>query len=316
MSEAQGTPEVKVDVAIPIPPQRPEIAALDLQGLQKFLTNGGLQDSLIPQMYSSDPYAHLPANSEILVGRVNAIRAIFTEVEKLIEEELREAGRPQKQISLWEERICKNRTLIQKNKEKVQQNVSDMICDLKSRDFWNARAAQVLGDYGQAENSGTVSDWAWLIKKYGLKDGEGFLIDARAQTVSQLCYQAASALSSEYRIASVRYEHMHEQKKGENVLLQADDERLMAMSAQLQKYIANMYSSEVEPLQDGVLLLKELAIKLKTLERQQIAATYGDLRAWAETFLDQFLRANAFIPNRVVMAFRRLASIPLPAQNS
>jgi hypothetical protein len=315
MSEAQEFPQVKVDVDGTISPERTEVAS-GLQDLQQFLTSGGLPESLTPHMYQSDPYAQLPSNCESLVGRSNAIGVLLVEAEKLIEEELREALKEQKQIALWEEKVRKNHTLIAKNKEKIEQNAHDMLCDLKSRDFWNARAAQVLGDYGQAELSGTVSMWAWLIKKYGLKNGEGFLIDVRGSEVAQLCHKAASTLAAEYQVAATRYEHIHHQKEIENAILQSDYNKFIAINEQLQKYIANVYTSEVEPLQDGVLLLKELAIKLKTLEKKQPGATYGDLRSWAETFLDQFLRANSLVPHRVVLAFRRLASIPLPAENS
>jgi hypothetical protein len=72
----------------------------------------------------------------------------------------------------------------------------------------------------------------------------------------------------------------------------------------------------MEPIQDGILFFQEFALKLKSFESQEKPATYGELRAWAEEHLDQFLKKYPSIPDRFMSTFRRLASIPLPAQNS
>lgn len=316
MSDSQELPQTEVEGTVPRPAVHSESMLSQMKDLQEFFVKGGLHEVETTQLYSSDPYAFLPLNTDHLVGSTNMIQSIFTEVDLLIEEELKEVARPQKQITLWEERVRKNNAMIHQNGEHIKQNMADMACDLKSRDFWCGRASQVLADYAQTETSGALSDWAWLIKKYGLKNEEGVLVCQRDPGISQLCQKAAQVLASEYSGAAVRYELTHKQKESSNALLLGDNEKLSSMNEQLQKYIANLYSSEVEPLQDGVLLLKELVVKLKVLEQQESPATYGDLRSWAESFLDQFLRANSLIPNRVVTAFRRLCSIPLPAQNS
>jgi hypothetical protein len=308
--------QVEVEGIESLPSMHSESVLSQMKDLQEFLISGGVAEVQTNQLYSSDPFAFLPLNTAHLVGVTNVIQSIFTEADLLIEEELKEVSRPQKQISIWEERIRKNNGIINQNGDQIKQNIADMACDLKGRDFWCSRASQVLADYGQTETTGSASDWAWLIKKYGLKNEEGSLICHRTSGLNQLCQKAAQILSAEYSAAAVRYELTHQHKESSNALLLSDNEKLSAMNSQLQKYIANLYSSEVEPLQDGVLLLKELVVKLKALETQESPATYGDLRSWAEPFLDQFLRGNSSIPNRVVTAFRRLCSIPLPAQNS
>ena len=92
--------------------------------------------------------------------------------------------------------------------------------------------------------------------------------------------------------------------------------RLLTGNDQLQGFIASCYSNEIEPLQDGVLLFKELNVKLKSLSQSGEKVTYGDLRSWAESFLDEFLKTNPRVSQAIVTEFRRLTSIPLPAKNS
>lgn len=270
----------------------------------------------VPQLYLADPHAFLPLNSDCLMGAMNMARTILSELEPLIEEELKEVSKLQRQISLWEEKIRRNSGVIDKNLAQIQQNIVDMSYDNKNRDFWCVKEQQVLADYSKAEASGSVASWAWLIKKYGLKNPDGTPIDHHSNCVGELCNGAASNLSMEYKMAGIRYDQTHKHKEADNVLLTDDNDKLSATNQQLQKYIANMFANEIEPLQDGVLLFKELGLKLKTLERQESPAKYGDLRSWAESFLDEFLKENSFVQQRVVNAFRRLASIPLPAQNS
>jgi len=315
MSEGQEFPRTQVEKTVSTPSALPHADFPGMKDLQQFLVGGVLLGNETDQLYPSEPHAFLPKNSDCLVGTTNVIQSIFTEVDLLIEEELKEVTRAQRQIILWEERIRKNHAMIHQNREMIQHNCLDIVYERQSRDFCCGKAAQVLGDYMRAETANTASDWAWLIKKYGLKNENGSLINHHGSTVGQLCQKSAYVLADEYQAAGARYEQIYKQKEWINSLLVSDNEKLAAMSGQLQKYIAHTYSSEVEPLQDGVLLLKELEIKLKVLERQESSATYGELRAWAEEFLDQFLRANSSIQSRVVTAFRRLTSIPLPAQN-
>ena len=117
-------------------------------------------------------------------------------------------------------------------------------------------------------------------------------------------------------MAGLRYEQICKHKESEKSLVESNNAQLIRINEQLQKYIVILYADEIEFLQDGVLLFKELSVKLKSLERQKAGAVYGDLRSWAEGYLDKFLRKNPNIYQRVVNEFRRLASIPLPAQNS
>ena len=56
-----------------------------------------------------------------------------------------------------------------------------MVYDKKNRDYWLCRAEQVIVDYSYAEAANRPEDWAWLIKKYGLKNADGSPIDPRDQ---------------------------------------------------------------------------------------------------------------------------------------
>ena len=105
-------------------------------------------------------------------------------------------------------------------------------------------------------------------------------------------------------------------KEEENLELLREKGRFFSTNEQLHEYIGQAYLNEIEPLQDGILLYKELGIKLKVLKVEEQKATYCDLRSWAEPFLDTFLKVNSRVPQHVVTAFRRLSSIPLPPKNS
>ncbi len=301
-----------------IPLRREEESSLSGDSHRPFtvLPRNHLDGIGMPQQYQADPNAYLPIDSECLVGVNNPIKSILSELEPFIEEELREVTKLQRQSDSWKEKIKKNRSVIDKNLSQIKQNRVDMSYDIKNRDFWFGRAQQVLADYATAEASGSSSDWAWLIRKYGLKNPDGTSIEARSSSVGTLCNDSANSLALEYKAAGMRYDQTQRHIEATNALIEGDNDKLEATNQQLQKYIANVYANEIEPLQDGVLLLNELRVKLKSLERQETPPKYGDLRAWAEDFIDSFLKENPFTLQRVVNTFRRLASIPLPPINS
>lgn len=270
----------------------------------------------VPQHFLTDPQAFLPLNSDKLIGSTNMVETLLSEVGLLIQEEVNQIQKAQKKINLWEDRIEKNKSLIQKNLAKVKQNITDIHYDIKNRDYWYSRADQVSVDYQHAEAGGREENWAWLIKKYGLKNPDSTPIDSKNNCVEELCNGAASNLSTEYKIPGSKYEQAKKDKEAENAQLIRENGRLLASNDQLQNYISAVYSNEIEPLQDGVLLYKELGVKVKAMGADGNQATYGQLRSWAESFLDEFLKANSRVPQHVVTQFRRLASIPLPARNS
>lgn len=270
----------------------------------------------VPQQFLADPQAFLPLNSDKLIGSNNVVESLLSEVGALIQEEVNQIQKAQKKINLWEDRIEKNKSLIQKNLAKIKQNLTDIQYDIKNRDYWYARAEQVSLDYQHAEAGGREENWAWLIKKYGLKNPDSTQIDPRNNCVEELCNGAANNLSMEYKIPGNKYEQAKKDKEAENTQMIRENGRLLTSNDQLQNYISAVYANEIEPLQDGVLLYKELGVKVKAMGAEGNQASYGQLRSWAESFLDEFLKANSRVPQYVVTEFRRLASIPLPAKNS
>jgi ferritin-like metal-binding protein YciE len=270
----------------------------------------------VPQSYLADPQAFLALNSDKLVGSVNKVEELLAEVSQMIQEEVNQIQRAQKKINLWEDRIEKNKAVVTKNLTQVKQNLVDISYDKKNRDYWLSRAEQVFFDYEHAAAAGREGDWSWIVKKYGLKNPDGTAIDQKGNCVEELCNGAASNLESEYKIAGTKYETAKKDKEANNTRMIRENSRLLTTNEQLQGYISNVYATEIEPLQDGVLIYKELGVKLKALGQEGNKATYGDLRSWAELFLDEFLRANPGVAQHVVTEFRRLASIPLPAKNS
>lgn len=269
----------------------------------------------VPQSYMVDPKSFLPLNSDRLIGSANVIESLLGDVNQLIQEEVAKIQVLQKKINFWEDRIEKNKSEIAANMNKVKQNKADIVYDKKNRDYWWVRAESVMLDYSNAEAANRSEDWAWLIKKYGLKAADGNQVDPQHIAVEELCNGGASNLAGEYKNCGNGYEQSRIDREAENNRLIRENSRLKASTETLQSYIAVTYSKEIEPLQDGVLLLKEFSVKLKSLEQDGGHASYGDLRAWAEPFLDEFIRNNPRVPQPVVTDFRKLASIPLPAEN-
>ncbi|MBU6383324.1 MAG: hypothetical protein KGR16_03305 [Verrucomicrobia bacterium] len=267
----------------------------------------------VPQSHLVDPCAFLPLNSDRLIGSVNMVEKLLYEVGVLIEEEVASIQKHQKRITFWEDRIEKNKSLIQKNELRIKQNNSNALHDKKNRDYWLGRAEEVEIDYSHAEMASRQQDWAWLIKKYGLKNADGTEINAKAHCVEELCNGETKNLSAEYRATGNKYENARKEKETENSRLVRETAKLMNTNDMLQSYIAATYTNDIEPLQDGILLFKELGQKLKSLGQEE-KATYGQMRAWAEPFLNDFIKANSRVPQAVVTSFRKLTSIPLPPE--
>jgi len=269
----------------------------------------------VPQSYLVDPQAFLPLNSDRLVGSSNTIEALIGTVNLLIQEEVSKIQSFQKKINFWEDRIEKNKASIASFDAKVKQNSIDMVYDKKNRDYWLGRAEQVAVDYSYAEAANRSEEWAWLIKKYGLKNNDGSPIDHEQDAVEELCNGASNNLVGEYKNAGNKYEQVRHDREMENHRLIHEKSHLKGMNDTLKGYISATYTKEIEPLQEGIILLKELNAKLQSFS-QDSKATFGDLRAWAEPFIGEFVKTNTRVPQSIVTEFRNLASIPLPAQNS
>jgi hypothetical protein len=269
----------------------------------------------VPQQFRFDPHSFLPLNSDRLIGTVNMAEKTLADVSMIIDGEVEQIQKFQKKINFWEDRIEKNKTMIQKNQNKVKQNLIDVSYDKKNRDYWWSRAEQVTLDYQTAAASNRETDWAWLVKKYALKNADGTQIDPTHVAVDELCNGEANNLAAQYRMAGDKYEQSKKDREIENNRLIRENANFMNTNDLLQNYIANTYRNDIEPLQDGVLLMKELGVKLKSLGQEGSKATYGELRAWAEQFLNDFLKSNPRVSQSMVTEFRKLTSIPLPADH-
>lgn len=267
----------------------------------------------VPQAHLVDPRAFLPLNSDRLIGSVNMVEKYLYEVGIIIEEEVASIQKHQKRITFWEDRIEKNKAHIKKNELKIKQNNTDALYDKKNRDYWLGRAEEVEIDYSHAETAARHQDWAWLIKKYGLKNADSTEIDCKGNCVEELCNGETKNLAAEYRATGLQYENARKEKEAENSRLVRENAKLLNTNDMLQKYIASTYTNDIEPLQDGILLIKELGVKLKALGQEE-KATFGEMRAWAEPFLNEFIKANCRVPQIIVTHFRKLTSIPLPPE--
>lgn len=269
----------------------------------------------VPQARLLDPQAFLPLNSDRLVGSTNQIENILAEAAVMIENHINQIEKIQKKINFWEDQIEKNKSVIQKNLNTVKQNNIDIAYDKKNRDYWLSRAELVELDYRNASASNQQSDWAWLIKKYGFKNSSGSEIDFKSHCVEELCDGEIKNLSAEYRASGNKYDQDKKNRESEITRLLRENGKLMNKNETLRTYIATTYNDEVEPIQDGILLLKELGVKMKALAQDSKGASYGDLRDWAEPFLNEFIQSNPKIVQEIVTDFRKLTSIPLPARN-
>ncbi len=265
----------------------------------------------VPVANPCDPQGSLPLNVDRLVGN----EKLLSEIAVLIQEEVNSMNRFQRQIYHWEESIEKNKVLLQEHLDQIKKNLGEINFNKKNRDFWLNRSEQVVMDYTHADALDLVQEWSWLVKKYGLKNSDGSEIDSKASDISDLCSKHIEQLTNIYIAAGMKFDALRKDREQINLRFVTENGKLLKQIAQLQSYIQHLCKTEIEPLQDGVLLLKELNLKVRVfLEKPD--ASYGDLRMWAESFLDEFLKMNPNTPMRIVTEFRRLAQISLPAQNS
>jgi hypothetical protein len=311
----QTKQEERFDPVAALPAQEMRATTYNLKDLEESMDGQSYFLGEVPQSFQNDPQAFLPLNSDKLVGSVNMIDKLLSDVGMLIQEEVNQVQKLQRKINFWEERIEKNKTLVQKNLHFIKQNSTDIIYDKKNRDYWISKAEAVELDYSHAEAGSRTQDWAWLIKKYCLKNADGTEINSKSSCVEELCNGEANNLIAEYRGTSNKYETARKNREEENTRMIRENAKFSIANEQLQNYISATYTNEIEPLQDGILLLKELGVKLKALSQEGGKATYGEMRSWAESFLNEFIRTNSRVPQSVVTEFRKLTSIPLPADH-
>lgn len=268
-------------------------------------------DSSNLTFHRNDPHSFLPLNSDL---PPEYIPKTLAELEIHFKEEKREMQKIQKQVALWEDRIRGNYFQMGKNVEHIKSNEIEADYDTLNRDYWWNRESLVLTDLSLAKSTARPSDWSWIIKKYGLKNTDGTLLDPHAHCIEELCLGAIRNLAIEYKEVGVRFDLALNYKKSENEHVTSINAKLSATNEHLRNYMNHVQTKGIEPIQDGILFFQEFALKLKSLENQEKAATYGELRAWAEEHLDQFLKKYPSIPDRFISNFRRLALIPLPAK--
>lgn len=300
---------------LPAPEAKTEVKTQNLKELEESLDSQSYFLGEVPQNHQFDPQAFLPLNSDRLIGSTNMIEQLLADGGALIQEEVNEIQKLQRKINVWEDRIEKNKTMIQKNLNVIKQNNTDIIYDKKNRDYWWGRSEQVDLDLQNALAASRQSDWAWIIKKYCLKNPDGTELDSRNPCVEELCNGEASNLSAEFRASGNKYETQKKDRETENNRLIRDNSNYLRNNELLQSYIASTYANQIEPIQDGILLLKEFVVKLKTMA-QDSNSTYGAMRDWAESFLNDFIKSNPRVAQSVVTDFRKLASIPLPPHHS
>lgn len=288
-----------------------EIKTQNLKEIEDSLDGQSYFLGEVPQNHQFDPQAFLPLNSDRLIGSSNMIEKLLSENGLLIQEEVNEIQKLQRKINVWEDRIEKNKALIQKNLNVIKQNNTDIIYDKKNRDYWWGRSEQVDLDLQNAISANRQTDWAWIIKKYCLKNPDGTELDSKNLCVEELVNGEAANLSGEFKGAGNKYETQRKDRETDNNRMIRENSTHLKTNELLQGYIAATYANEIEPIQDGILLLKEFVVKLKSLE-QDANATYGQMRDWAESFLNDFIKSNPRVAQSVVTDFRKLASISLP----
>ena len=269
----------------------------------------------VPQSYLLDPEVNLPLNSDLLNSSDRSLQSMVDEASHLVQEEISDIKKHQKSVDYWEERIEKNKAFIKHNYELAKKNNEAIAYDKRNRDYWWTRAEQVELDYRNAEVASREDEWAWLIRKYGLKNPDGTSIDAKNACVEELCNGGCKNLSARYKSSGDSYEEKRKEKERENTQLAKDNAKYKSSNETLLRYVSAAYENHIEPLQTGIMLMKELITKLKAFTTQDSNSTFGELREWAELYLNEFLRDNSQVKQSVVTDFRRIASIPLPPEN-
>ncbi len=317
VQEVQEIQEVQEEVEASTQTVQEDLPETSLEQIQEEIAHLGAtihdQSYLIgevPQIHQVDPECNLAINSK----KLEDFETLYADVENITCEEISQIQKFQKSIDSWESKIEHNKSLIEKNKAVIKQNSTEIIYDKKNRDYWQSRSEHVLLDYGTASAANRSETWAWFIKKHGLKNPDSSQISENHSCVEELCNGGASNLSSEYKVAGVKYDQAKRDKETENFRLTSENSKYKTTIEKLQKYIQATYQDRIEPLQDGVLLMKELGAKVRSFESQ--GSIYGDMREWAEEFLNEYLIENPNTPQYIITDFRRITSIPLPSENS
>lgn len=271
-----------------------------------------LTEEISTHFHLLDPEQTLPLNTEKLTGSApSTLESILSDVEINIELELDQIRMIEEKIKLWKESIEKNLETIEANRKTIKQNNAALIHDMKNRDYWRERADKVFLDFQYARAGARETDWSWLIKKYELKNPEGNEIDAAHPAIEEVCNGEINNLAGQYQAASNRCEQHQKNREEENIRLIQENSNHLAFNDTLQGYINHTLSAELAPIQSGVLLMTEFKNELQMLQQGE-GSTFGDMREWSETFLDEFLKSNPKVETRIVTEFRKLASIPLP----
>jgi hypothetical protein len=269
----------------------------------------------VPQSYLMDPQAFLPLNSDRLAANADHAGQVLGSAQSLIDQELAQIQKWQLRMGQWESKIGENKGLVAKQEQEIQDLQRSMLLDKRNQDYWTDRAEQVRRDFIHAQASNRESHWQRIVKKYGLKQGDGAPLTASHACIEELTEEAMGRLELEFRRAAEKYSTKNKDKETLITRKVRDNAAYLNRNEELQVLVQHVYQKQVEPLQEGVLLLKEFQMKYKNLADHASLATYGDLREWAEAFLDQFLGANPQVSESLVVEFRQLASIPLPSQN-
>jgi len=266
-----------------------------------------------PEAHLFDPEISLPINSEKL--DMNLLQPLVDEIDHLTCGDISDIQKLQKSIDAWEAKVEENKALMDKNRSIIRNNKEATNLDQQNRDYWWRRSDNVLGDFKSASAANHINDWSWFIKKHGIKDLEGSALNVDHDQINDLCRDGADKLAGKYRTAGDKFDSSKKDREDVSFRLISENGRLRVTNETLQKYIQSTYQVRIEPLQDGVLLMKELGAKMRAYMSSN-DARFGDLRGWAENFLNQYLIENPRTPQSAINEFRRVASIPLPSENS
>lgn len=276
----------------------------------KFIDQLSYSINEVPQVNLLDPDQLLPLNSDNLV-----VDELELQVDKLAKEEEIQIEKELNHIDSWNKRIEKNKLHIEKNNELISDNKKAILYDKKNRDYWVNRAEAVTLDFENASSANRQEDWSWVIKKYGLKYSDGSSIEANDASVEELVNGGTANLIGQYRTSANYYEQIRKDKERDNNRTISEISKLKNSNETLKSYIDSAYVKKVQPLQNGVLLLNGLREKLEEFKKQG-NSTYSEIRDWSEEYLNDFIKQNPDVPQSVVTDFRKIASIPLPAENS
>lgn len=288
---------------------------LEVEDIELTLEERSYSIGEVPQSFLLDPEVDIPLNSDLLNRPEGNVQNMMDDLTHFVQEEVALIQKHQKSVDYWEERIEKNRALTKRNYERAKKNNESIAYDKRNRDYWWTRSEQVELDYQNAEVASRADEWLWLIRKYGLKNPDGSSIDSKTPCVEELCNGGCKNLSVRYRSQGDHYEELKKERERENTQMARENAKYKSTNEILQRYVSSTYENDIDPLQTGILLLKELNSKLKSFATQDTNASYGDLREWAELYLNEFLRDHPGVKQSVVTDYRKIGSIPLPPEN-